>query len=433
MRPWPDTLAGRTVALLVGITLLMVIGGAAVLKEERQQRFEERSRYQVLERITTLARIVGAADSNDRQPIIDRLSTPDENITLDKAPRATTPPRQTRERMISRHLNTVLSPDDTSDIRVHLPDAGGIVISVRLADGRWLNFSNAKFEGPPPVAARTLQLLAAFLILLVLSGLFIAWRITRPMADLANAADRFGLGQSAEPLPEQGPREVRHTIRAFNQMQQRMHRHITERSQILAAISHDLRTPITTLRLRAEYIHDPEIREKTLATLSEMEAIVSATLSFSRDEAADEQSRTTDLAALLQSIVDDYADLGQAATYEGPDKLIIECRPTALRRAFVNLIDNALKYGGTARVRLRLEQAGIEVHIDDDGPGIPPDKLEDVFSPFFRVETSRSRDTGGVGLGLAVARSIVLAHGGTLHLENRRGDGVRAVLRLTKY
>ena len=432
MRLWPDTLAGRTVALLIGITLLMVIGGAIVLKEERRQRFEERSRYQVLERVTTLVRIVGAADRNDRQRIVDRLSTPGERITLDSAARATTPPRQTRERMISRHLHTVLPRDDTSDVRVHLPDAGGIVISVGLADGDWLNFSSARFEGPPPVAARTLQLLAAFLILLVLSGLFIARRITRPMADLANAADRFGLGQSAEPLTEQGPREVRHTIRAFNQMQQRLHRHITERSQILAAISHDLRTPITSLRLRAEYIHDPEIREKTLATLSEMEAIVSATLSFARDEAVDERSRTTDLAALLQSVVDDFADLGHTVTYEGPDKAVAVCRPTALRRAFVNLIDNALKYGGTARVRLLSEKPGIEVHIDDDGPGIPPDKLEEVFSPFFRIETSRSRETGGVGLGLAVARSIVLAHGGTLHLENRPTGGIRAVLRINR-
>jgi signal transduction histidine kinase len=219
---------------------------------------------------------------------------------------------------------------------------------------------------------------------------------------------------------------------------------------MLAAVSHDLRTPITTLRLRAEYIDDAEMREKTLSTLAEMEAILSAALDFARDEAADEASRATDLAALVQTLVDDHADLGGAVSYEGPERSVVLCRPAALRRALSNLIDNAVKYGGSTRVRL-LERDGHPGHgaskgasqteggrrstgrlilIDDDGPGIPEADLDRVLEPFVRLEVSRSRATGGTGLGLAVARTIVLAHGGSLMLSNRPAGGLRAAVLL---
>ncbi|MBV2120961.1 MAG: two-component sensor histidine kinase [Candidatus Thiodiazotropha sp. (ex Ctena orbiculata)] len=193
----------------------------------------------------------------------------------------------------------------------------------------------------------------------------------------------------------------------------------------LAVASHALTTPITTLRLRAEYIEDQEIREKTLATLAEMEAILSDTLSFARDEAADEQARPTDLAALLQSLIDDHADLGGDARYQGPERLNFICRPVSLRRALNNLIDNALKYGESVVATLSTTPERATIHIDDSGPGIPEDQLEAVLTPFFRLEASRNRETGGTGLGLAVANSIILAHGGELTLTNRPEGGLR--------
>ena len=452
MHLWPDTLAGRTLALLIGTTLLLIVGSAILLDDERSERFDEHNRFRLLERITTLTRLVNDADDEERRRIIERVAEPDDDIDLSDQPRVDSPPRHPMEKMIGHKLRRALHLKDRSAVRVRVEfehedasyrdkhrfgknrdhDLEWIDISIRLWDDTWLNFRTERFEDAPPWAGKTLQLLLLLLILLVTSGLLIARRMARPMAQLANAAERFGLGHSQSPLPEKGPREVRHTIRAFNRMQERLHKHITDRSQMLAAVSHDLRTPITTLRLRAEYIEDPEMREKTLATLSEMEAILSATLSFARDEAADEQARSTDLAALLQSLIDDHADLGGDASYQGPERLNFICRPVSLKRALNNLIDNALKYGGTVVASLTATGSGVEIHIDDTGPGIPPDQLEAVTTPFFRLEASRSRETGGTGLGLAVAKSILLAHGGELALSNRPEGGLRARVVLTR-
>lgn len=455
MRLWPDTLAGRTLALLIGMTLLLMVGSAILLHDERHERFDERNRFHLLERITTLVRLLSDADDEERLRIIERVADKADNIELSEKSRVVGPPTYPLEHKISRKLMRRLHLDDRSSVRVRVVfrdfggtaprherhergerarvhDLEGVEISVRLWDGTWLNIRADRFEGPPPWAGKTLQLLALLLMLVIVSGLFIARRMARPLAQLADAADRFGLGQSQTPLLEKGPREVRHTIRAFNRMQERLHKHITDRSRMLAAVSHDLRTPITTLRLRTEYIEDPEMRERSLATLAEMESILSATLSFARDEAADEEARSTDLAALLTSLVDDHVDLGGEVKYEGPEKLIFLCRPVSLKRAMNNLIDNALKYGKTAMVLLSERSSGVEIIVDDDGPGIPEENLKDVLNPFFRLEESRNRETGGTGLGLAVTKTIVHAHGGKLRLVNRPQRGLRAVMLLPR-
>ena len=201
---------------------------------------------------------------------------------------------------------------------------------------------------------------------------------------------------------------------------------------MLAAISHDLRTPITTLRLRAEFIEDPETRDKILETLDEMQQMTEATLAFLREDAAREDSRQVDLAALIQSLCDDLADAGREVAFAGAGRTPLVCRPVALKRALANLIENAVAYGARARVALEEGAAELRIVIDDDGPGIPPDRMEAVFEPFVRLEESRSRETGGVGLGLAIARSIARGHGGDVTLENRPEGGLRAILRLPK-
>ncbi|MET0029696.1 MAG: ATP-binding protein [Candidatus Thiodiazotropha sp.] len=451
MRLWPDSLAGRTLALLLGMTLLLIIGSAILLHDERIERFDERNVFRLLERVTTLFKLINDADGAERQRIIQRASEPGDRITVDPQPAVKSWPRHPLEKMISHRLRRALQLEERADVRVHVemdhPDLPpeefsprearihelkGIAIAVRLGDDHWLNFHAQDFEKTPPWASKTLYLLLMWLVLLVISGLFIARRMARPMAQLADAAERFGLGHTLPPLDETGPREVRDTIHAFNRMQARLHKHITDRSQMLAAVSHDLRTPITTLRLRAEYIEDPEMREKTLATLEEMEAILSATLSFAKDEAADEQARNTDLAALLQSLVDDHEDLGGDVTYAGPERLTLTCRPVALKRALNNLIDNGLKYGGSVVASLTRNPIRVEIVIEDNGPGIPEDQLEAVITPFYRLESSRSRETGGTGLGLAVAKSVTLAHGGELVLRNRAEGGLQVKVLLPR-
>lgn len=201
---------------------------------------------------------------------------------------------------------------------------------------------------------------------------------------------------------------------------------------MLAAISHDLRTPLTLLRLRAESVKSIEEREKMLATIADMNAMIEATLAFARDDAVAEPRRSTDLTALLASIVDDMADAGMPVTMAPASPIVGDCRPAALKRAITNLIDNAIKYGKAARVSIHDAQRTVEITVDDQGPGIPEEALVRVFQPFYRLEESRSRETGGIGLGLAIALSIVEAHGGELTLANRSEGGLRAAVTLPR-
>jgi signal transduction histidine kinase len=253
--------------------------------------------------------------------------------------------------------------------------------------------------------------------------------------DLAAAAERLGRDVNAPPLPENGPSEVATAAHAFNTMAERIRRFVGDRTQMLAAVGHDLKTPITRLKLRAELLDDDEQRRKILSDLEEMETMISATLAFARDDAAAEPSVMVDLAALCRTVLDEAADakpdLADAIAYEGPEHLAVRARPVALKRALANLVGNALAYGSAAR--LTLAQAGpgqLSMHIDDDGPGVPPSELEGVFQPFRRLETSRNRETGGTGLGLPIARNILRAHGGDVVLRNRPGGGLSAVVSL---
>jgi signal transduction histidine kinase len=257
-------------------------------------------------------------------------------------------------------------------------------------------------------------------------------RVTAPLSSLALAAERLGRDVTAPPLPETGTIETRRASRAFNDMQSRLRNLIENRTRMLAAISHDLRTPLTLLRLRADSVDNFQERDKMLATIAEMDAMIGEILQFARNEALDEALRPTDVTALVQSVADDMTDAGLAVTMGSTAPLIRDSRPVALKRAIRNLLDNAIKHGKTARVDVRATPAAIEIVIDDDGPGIPEQDLARVFEPFYRVEGSRNQETGGVGLGLAIARSIVEAHGGTLTLANRPEGGLRAMLTLPK-
>jgi signal transduction histidine kinase len=228
----------------------------------------------------------------------------------------------------------------------------------------------------------------------------------------------------------QGPAEVRTTVEAFNAMQVRLSRFIGDRTRMVAAISHDLRTPITSLRLRAEFIEEDELKRDVVRTLDEMQAMTDATLAFAREEGVGEETRSMDLAALIEGMVEDQVELGHEVTYSGPERLAWRCRPVSLKRAIGNLVENSVRYAGAAQVRLSQVGSEVIISVEDSGPGIPDERLDDVFEPFVRVENSRSRDTGGVGLGLSIARSIIRAHGGELTLANRQEGGLRATATL---
>jgi signal transduction histidine kinase len=255
-------------------------------------------------------------------------------------------------------------------------------------------------------------------------AILVSRRVTAPLGRFSAAAVRLGTDVDAPPMEESGPTEIREAAQAFNQMQRRIRRFVEDRTQMLAAISHDLRTMLTRFSLRADYIDDEEQRAKTLADLAEMQSMLEATLSLARDDAAAEPRTAVDLSSLLQTLCDDLADAGQPVTFEGADRVTLACRPAALRRAFANLIDNAVKYGREAVVGLSDGADEVVIRIADRGPGIPEAEREKVFAPFYRLEGSRSRETGGTGLGLALARNLVRGHGGDITLEDRAGGGL---------
>ncbi|WP_426957927.1 ATP-binding protein [Muricoccus radiodurans] len=313
---------------------------------------------------------------------------------------------------------------------------GTLFVSLRTPDGDWVNF---RIHMPPLRPWHSDTFLAAFLLMTAAAATLILWatrRLTRPVRDLAAAANALGRDVNAPPLPEDGPLEVATAAHAFNTMAERIRRFVGDRTQMLAAIGHDLRTPITRLKLRAEFMDDDEQRAKMLADLEEMEAMVTATLAFARDDAATEPSVPLDLAALCRTVLDEAADARPDAepdtfVYAGPERLPVRGRPIALKRALANLVANAANYGGAARLTLDPPQAGqIALRIEDDGPGIPEESQEAVFQPFRRLETSRNRETGGVGLGLPIARNILRAHGGDVTLRNRPDGGLTALVTL---
>jgi signal transduction histidine kinase len=304
-------------------------------------------------------------------------------------------------------------------LRLHLKLADGTPVAVELAEPR--------LEVSPwviAVLAVQLALLAVFTWLAVRSA-------TRPLTQLADAADAVGPAAGGGPLVETGPREVARAATAFNAMQTRIQAHLAERTQILAAVSHDLQTPLTRLRLRSELIEDAALRDKLLADLDAMEALVREGIAYARSaHSGSEPARPVDLHALLDSLVCDYIDAGQPVTLEGGQGLLLDTRPQALRRLVTNLVDNALKFAGAAQVVAGSDAGGVFIAVRDNGPGIAPHELQAVLQPFYRIENSRSRETGGTGLGLAIAQQLAQALGGQLALRNREQGGLEARLTL---
>ena len=303
-------------------------------------------------------------------------------------------------------------------------------VALQLMDGSWINFSFASVKTLPFSSWSHLLALAAGVCAVMVLGIGAVRLITRPIESLATAAEDLGRGARPSDVPEAGLNEVRRAARAFNRMQRRIRRMIEDRTQMIAAISHDLRTPITRLRLRAEFIEDQEEQQKMLTDLDQMEAIIRSTLAFAREDSDTEPTTEIDLAALLREVAENHPPATFATPRDTECKL--RARPVALRRCFDNLVENAIRYGGSAEIGIRDLPDAIEIAIDDSGPGIPEDRMGDVFRPFVRLETSRNRESGGAGLGLAIARSVVLAHGGRITLANRKEGGLRALVRLPK-
>ncbi|MDE2262821.1 MAG: HAMP domain-containing histidine kinase [Gammaproteobacteria bacterium] len=305
-------------------------------------------------------------------------------------------------------------------------------VDVRLTDGSTLVYRVTRLSPGAPLPPSLMVNLILLVVVLVIALYVVARSITRPLSRLAAAADNLGRSIRQPKLEEKGARELRRAARAFNTMQDRLHRYLDSRTRVLAAMSHDLKTPLTRLRLQVEtQIDDPTLQARFGKELDEMETMVRGALALFRGLNDEEALEPVDVNLLLETVRDEFVEMGEDVALEGRAIGPLQGKPQALKRCITNLVANAVKFGTRARILVR-DGEQLEISVCDDGPGIPADELEKVFEPFYRVESSRNRDTGGTGLGLSIARDLAQAHGGSLILTNRTQGGLEARLTLPR-
>jgi signal transduction histidine kinase len=311
-------------------------------------------------------------------------------------------------------------PAQAYDAVIRLPDRSSLIYRVTRVD-----------PGAPLPPSLMLDVL--LLVALLVIALYIAARgITRPLSQLASAADNIGRGVRQPKLEEKGARELRHAARAFNTMQDRLHRYLDSRTRVLAAMSHDLKTPLTRLRLQVEtQIEDAAVQARFGRELDEMESMVRGALGLFRGLNDEELLEPVDIDLLLETVRSEFAEMGKDVTVDGRALRPLPGKPQALKRCVTNLVSNAVNFGTRARIFVR-DGTQLEIRVCDEGPGIPAAELEEVFEPFYRLESSRNRDTGGTGLGLSIARDVAQTHGGSLVLHNRAEGGLEARLTLPR-
>jgi signal transduction histidine kinase len=439
---WPRSLAARTALVLLAGLAIVQVAGLTIHALDRLDVQRLAQARDLAIRVVGLYRTLALTDPPRRAAVLaDMHRAPALVANLSASPpQAELPEMPTPEQRLLR-VNMNLVPLGAPQLRWReLVVYGGhtwhqAVIGMRLPDGEWFDVT---VELEPLRPWHSPMFLMSFLMMTVAAAGLTLWavrRLTAPVRTLAAAAEALGRDVNAAPLPENGPTEVAVAAVAFNTMAARIRRFVQDRTELLTAIGHDLRTPITRLKLRAEFVEDEEQRGKIMADLDELEAMVSATLAFGRDARTTERVSPLDLAELLRTILDETGDARPAVVeklcYVGPAHMTVRARSLALKRALVNLVVNAVNYGGSATVRLSSVTARmVVVEIEDDGPGISAAEMERAFEPFHRGEPSRNRETGGVGLGLPIARNIMRAHGGDVVLANRSSGGMRATVTL---
>ncbi len=477
MRLMPRSLRARFLVLI--LAALAVAQGLSLwlFMDERGQAVRVALAQEAAGRAANIAVLLAQAPASLRPSILRAASSPLVRFSLDDTPMvARQSPDDAGAVAIARRIRMLMDENPAPEIRVALFRRAGntddrrpampmmpgmspemreamramsletvqMNISVRLAPLGWLNVVT-RFHSPPyqwAGAEVATFLFTAGLIALVLW--LAVGRLTGPLAALARAADRLGHdGEVAEVTPT-GPDEVRRLTRALNDMQHRIKKFVDDRTRLLAALGHDLRSPLTALRVRAEMVEDDEAREHLVASIEEMQEMVEATLAFASGMATGEPAERLDPVDLVGAVVDEFTDRGAPVGFspppDGPDggldrgrdggRVAVMAHPVAFRRALRNIVENALRYGGKAEITLTTEREQVRIVVSDQGPGIPEDDMSRVFEPFVRLETSRSRDTGGTGLGLSIARTIIRAEGGEITLANRPDGGLEVTITL---
>lgn len=436
--PFPRNLSGQ-LALLLALALFaaQAINLGLVLRQRAEFRLAQATRPAAI-------RIADALERADDRPIVanrGRVRLRPANPIAPNLERHPEAAAELRRQLIEFGVNpgridTGIRP---LELRPDRPERGHqlrptdtLMIAVQQGDGSWMT-TNSPW---PRRDARILwALLGQTLIiyaLILLPVLWITRRMSRPLRALVSAARDFSPRSASPPIAVEGPGDVRDVITAFNALTQRIMAMLDEKDRMLGAIGHDLRTPLAALRVRIESVEDDQDRARMADTIEEMSRTLDDILSLARLGQPSEKVTDVDLAALVDAVVDDFRDLGAEVAFEDTERLRMHLRPTLFRRAVRNLIENAIKYAGSAEVAIATATNQVRVSVADRGPGIPPGQLEAVFDPFTRLETSRNRDTGGIGLGLALARAIVRDAGGDISLVNRDGGGLIATVTLPR-
>ncbi|WP_375395534.1 sensor histidine kinase [uncultured Sphingomonas sp.] len=439
---WPQSLAGQMVLLIaIALFVAQAINFAMLLHERGHARLEQIAG-------PVAARVLDAVErtSQGRGPVADRGR-------IRRLPANPVTARENSQTDVDERLRAVLveggfrpgviasavRPADPRDAppwqqrierRTHIRSQ--LVVAVEQPGMGWLV---QRVPWPGNDWFLLWRLIGQTLILYVIVLLPVIWigrRISRPLRDLTMAADRFAPGEEGPLLTQRGPHDIAHLIAAFNALTLRVTAMLDEKNRMLGAIGHDLRTPLAALRVRIESVEDETDRTRMAETIAEMNGTLDDILSLARIGRPSEAPTEVDLAALVDAVVEDFRDLGCNVQFADTDRLRTRLRPSLMRRAVRNLIENAVKYGQRADVRIETSSIDIRIVVADEGPGIPPDRLADVFDPFTRLEQSRNRKTGGIGLGLALARGIVREAGGEIVLTNREGGGLDATIILPR-
>lgn len=470
--PYPKKLTSQIIFVILLVIIFSQLIGFFTFSNERRIALQVSTHRQIMFNINSIFKTLIEVPSEYHENIIREISNNDAyHISIDSTPIAKVHDYNKEEVKIKRHLEGLLDAEGLNV--VFFDDHEGLfhwwrwsswkqqvyhylfgekmprlkspghhsherytfhglqpefTVSIKLPSNGWLNIKS--FVAPTSILLGLPSIMTMLITggLLISAAIFMTRRVTRPLASLAFAASRFGRGEIVEKIELFGPQDVQEAVRAFNNMQEKIDNFVKDRTQMLAAISHDLRTPITSLRLRSEFIENSSLKAMFIATLVEMENMTESILSFSKKDFHKEESCNINLYVLLDSIITDFVELKKEAHIEGIKDIIIRCRPISFKRALLNCIENSIKYSGEVYVSLTsIEEVAI-ITIQDNGLGIPDEYIDNVFEPFFKAD--QSRGSSGVGLGLSIARTIVCEHGGNISIKNKDDFGIIVTIQI---
>jgi signal transduction histidine kinase len=446
-RFWPRTLAVQLILVTAAAVVLSNIAVAFWFEYGNQQQSTSAIYDRVLDRGAAVATTLAAIPMDSRTVVVNSLSSRAWKFTTVPVPR-TVPPMTDEERVLARKL-VAMMPDKSPNQRLisvrlrkdlgafpaevvpdhPVPTSGVIQTVVPIDKGTMLSSVLLRAPEPWPVEIFVASLVA--IVLASLGAALVARRVVRPLSELTKAAAAVATGTGTPHVNEEGPADVRNAAIAFNAMAAKVTRTLESQRHLLSAVGHDLRTPLTAMRINLEFVNDDELREGLMRNLEELQALTEQVLAAAKG-AGGEQRRNVDLSALVESLCTDLDEIGEPVEWLNHSPAPISCRPNEIKRAVRNLVENAVAYGHKAEVWIADNGDGYDVLVEDEGPGIPESDHQRVFEPFVRLESSRNEATGGTGLGLTLVKAIAEGHGGAVILENRPGGGLRARMHLPR-